>query len=62
MKYNKLKLNKMNKKQVLKRMIKNGNNPEESKRDIEENYDYAVSCYKEATVGDIARIIKVLSI
>lgn len=48
--------------QVLRQMIKGGNNPDESKIDVREHYGYAISTYPEATVKELASIIKTLSI
>lgn len=48
--------------QVLQRMIKEGNNPDEAKSDVRNHFDYSIKVYPEATVKELASIIKTLSI
>lgn len=48
--------------QVLQRLIKNGCNPTEAKIKVKKHYDYAIRCYRNATVKKLADIIATLSI
>lgn len=48
--------------QILQRLIKNGCNPTEAKIKVKKHYDYAIRCYKDATVKQLADIIATISI
>ena len=42
---------------ILQQMIKNGNNPKEAKELLKKNYEFVASCYKDATIKELANII-----
>lgn len=47
--------------QIVKIMIKRGNNPEEAKDMVDKNYDEVARNYKTATPGKLADIIRVIA-